>query len=163
MVILGRVAGLHGVRGEFKVYSYTRPREGILEYERCYFREDGRWIPRQLVAGKRHGKTVIASAEGITDRDQAARLMNSDIAVPRSELPALREGEYYWVDLIGLEVRTTGGVVLGRVASLLETGAHDVLEVHGERSRLIPFVQGQVVRTVDLEAGEMVVDWDPDF
>lgn len=163
MVTLGRVAGLHGVRGWFKVYSYTRPREGILEYPRWYFREAGQWIPRDLADGRRHGKTVIAGADGVADRDQAARLMDCEIAVPRTELPALEEGEYYWVDLIDLQVCTAEGVVLGRVARLLETGAHDVMEVHGERRHLIPFVQGPVVQSVDLEAGTMVVDWDPDF
>ncbi len=163
MVVLGRVSGLHGVRGWFKVHSHTRPREGILDYPRWFLREGGQWVSRQLRDGRRHGKTVLAAAEAIEDRDEAARLLNAEIAVPREELPELPAGEYYWVDLIGLSVRTVDGVDLGRVDQLVETGANDVLVVHGDRERLIPFVQGRHVIEVDLDAGEMVVDWDPEF
>ena len=81
----------------------------------------------------------------------------------RGQLAALPNGEYYWADLIGLTVTTLSGVSLGRVIRLLETGANDVLVVQGDRERLIPYVFGVIVRTVDLEAGRMVVDWDPEY
>jgi 16S rRNA processing protein RimM len=74
-----------------------------------------------------------------------------------------RSREFYWADLIGLRVITVGGVDLGRIAQLFETGANDVIVVQGDRERLIPYIWQQVVRDVDLAAGEMRVDWDPDF
>ena len=77
-------------------------------------------------------------------------------------MPDTEEG-YYWVDLIGLEVVTTEEVMLGTVQSMMETGANDVLVVNGDRERLIPWIEGDVVQTVDLEKGSIVVDWDPEF
>ncbi|MDO5610991.1 MAG: ribosome maturation factor RimM, partial [Pseudomonadota bacterium] len=70
---------------------------------------------------------------------------------------------YYWVDLEGLQVVTVAGVVLGRVDHLFSTGANDVIVVQGERERMIPFVQPDVITQIDFDAGLIVVDWDPDF
>ena len=81
----------------------------------------------------------------------------------REQLPAPAEDEYYWHDLVGLRVKTTQGMELGTVDHLIETGANDVLVVRGERERLIPFIRGQVVLQIDLAAGEIQVDWDPEF
>ena len=75
----------------------------------------------------------------------------------------MSDGRYYWADLVGLEVLTESGQSLGQVHGLLETGANDVLDVRGDRDRLIPFVQGQYVKKVCLDSGRLVVDWDPDF
>jgi 16S rRNA processing protein RimM len=102
--------------------------------------------------------------EGCDDRDAAAALMGQQIAILRSQLPSPEAGEYYWADLVGLLVSNTEGVALGRVDSLLETGANDVLVVVQDGvERLIPFVQGQFVKDINLEEGRMLVDWDPDF
>jgi 16S rRNA processing protein RimM len=116
------------------------------------------------VKGRPQGKGLIAFMPDVTDRDQAAALVGSDIYVAREQLPPPGKDEYYWVDLEGLEVVTTEGVALGRVSHLFATGANDVVVVRdGERERLVPFVQGSYVRSVDLSGGRMVVDWDPEF
>jgi 16S rRNA processing protein RimM len=100
----------------------------------------------------------------VDDRDAAALLVGQDIHVARELLPPSGKDEYYWVDLEELEVVTTEGVSLGRVSHLFATGANDVVVVRdGTRERLIPFVQGTYVRSVDLSGGRMVVDWDPQF
>ena len=78
-------------------------------------------------------------------------------------MPKARKGEYYWADLIGLHVKTVDGVDFGIVEQMLETGANDVVVVSGERERLIPFLQEQTIVDIDLQAGEMLVDWDPEF
>ena len=78
-------------------------------------------------------------------------------------MPALESGEYYWADLMGLEVSTRQGDILGVVEKILETGANDVLVIRGEREHLVPYVPGQYVLSVDLAASVMVVDWDPEF
>jgi 16S rRNA processing protein RimM len=162
-VELGRITGLFGVRGWVKIYSGTQPRDHILTYPTWYLQLNGRWVPVVPEEGRSHGKGMVAKIKGFDDRDRALELLDAAIAVPRSELPEPGEGEYYWTDLIGLAVVTTTGVDLGRVDELFETGANDVIVVKGERERLIPFLQGSVVTAVDLAAGRLTVDWDPDF
>jgi len=162
-VEMGRISGLYGVRGWVKLFSHTEPRENILRYSPWYLEIGGRWVPFELRGGRRHGKSVVAHLSGCDDRDAAARLLEHRIAVARDQLPPLAEGEYYWSDLIGLQVVTVGGVGLGAVSDLMETGANDVLVVAGERERLIPFTPGDVVQQVDLAGGVITVEWDPDF
>jgi 16S rRNA processing protein RimM len=159
-VIVGRVAGLYGVRGWVKVRSDTRPREGILNYNPWRMKLGGEWKEMRLAEGRAHGEGIIARLEGYTDRDRAGELIGAEIAVDRAQLPPARPGEYYWSDLVGLRVLTLDGTELGTVDHLLETGANDVLVVQGERERLLPWI-GSVVREVDLGAGVIRVDWDP--
>ncbi|MCP1726330.1 16S rRNA processing protein RimM [Natronospira proteinivora] len=163
MVVMGRVSGLFGVRGWVKIYSHARPRESIVDFQRWFLRGPGGWQPYSVVTGRKHGNGVVAQLEGVDDRDQAAGLMGRDIAIARDDLPATDPDEFYWVDLIGLVVETEQGVTLGRVVDLVETPANDVLVVQGDRERLVPFVQGPFIKTIDLDAGCMVVDWDPEF
>lgn len=160
---MGRISGLYGVRGWVKVYSYTAPRENILSYASWHLRRQEGWVPVQLAGGRGQGKGVVAHLKGYDDRDAAAALVGTTIAVRRSELPEAAEGEYYWSDLIGLKVLNLQGVELGIVAALMETGANDVLVVEGERERLIPYTPGEAVQSVDLAAGRLTVDWDPEF
>lgn len=163
-VVVGRIAGLYGVRGWVKVFSHTQPRENILSYATWYLKMQGSWVARELETGRIHGKGIVAKLRGCDDRDAAATLMRCDVAIHRDQLPQAAPGEYYWADLEGLRVTNLQGVELGVVEHLLETGANDVLVVkRDQEERLIPFVQGQFVTKIDLEAGEMTVDWDPDF
>ena len=163
-VILGRVSGVHGVRGWVKVYAETREREGILGYNPWYLRESSGWQPRQLVEGRVQASgLVVARLEGVDSIDQARALIDAEIAVKREQLPRLKRGEYYWSDLEGLKVVNLEGVEFGTVSHLFETGANDVLVVRGgERERLIPFTK-DAVRKVDLATREIRVDWDPEF
>lgn len=161
-VVLGRVTGLFGVRGWIKVWSYTEPREALLEYGPWLIERDGYWRAAQLAEGQRHGKAVIARLTGIDDRDAAAALLDCDIGVPPASLPAAEEGTWYWRDLEGLTVRHKDGRELGKVESVLETGANDVLVVRGDGERLVPFVTGQVILEVDLGEGVIDVDWEWD-
>ncbi|MEJ2621789.1 MAG: ribosome maturation factor RimM [Candidatus Thiodiazotropha sp.] len=163
MIIMGRVSGLFGVRGWLKIYSHTAPKEGILGYTQWYLKRQGSWQPFKVIAGHPQGKGIVAQLEGCNDRDQAAELIESEIAIGRDQLPKLPPGEYYWTDLEGLRVETLQGVELGKVSHLFETGANDVLVVKGDRQRLIPYTMGQAVQRIDLDAGLMVVDWDPEF
>ncbi len=160
---MGRISGLFGVRGWVRVYSYTQPRDNILRYTPWSVRRPQGWCSMALDEGCRHGKGVIARLEGVADREAAAALLGAEVAVSRDQLPPLEQGEYYWSDLIGLKVQNLRGEDLGVVVDLLETGAHDVLVVRGERERLIPFVPGRVVTAVEPEAGTLRVDWEPDY
>ena len=162
-VVLGEVVGAHGVRGEVKVYSATRPRENIFDYPVWTLETEAGGRDYALVSGRAQGKGLVARLAGVEDRETAQALRGSAIRVPRTALPPLAPGEYYWADLQGLRVITREGVELGQVADLLETGANDVLVVRGERERLIPYVPGEVVLEVDVAAGWLQVDWDPEF
>lgn len=162
-VIVGQVSGLFGVKGWVKLFSHTAPIENLLDYKELELGGDDRWRPARLVEGKRHGEKLIGRFEGVEDRDDAARLVGADIAVRRSELPEPEGDQVYWIDLIGMQVTNVEGDELGTVLRLVETGAHDVLVVNGDRERLIPFVRGEFVKEVDLAAGRILVDWKTDY
>lgn len=163
LVIIGRVVGVYGVRGWVKVLSSTEPPEAILDHHLWQLRRGHEWRSMLLTDGRRYGKGILARLATCDDRDIARNLIGADIAVYRSELPDPGPGRFYWADLEGLKVCTIGGVELGIVDHLLETGANDVMVVKGERERLIPFVQGPVVTAVDPDQGVILVDWDPEF
>lgn len=160
--MLGRISGLFGVNGWVKVFSYTQPREAILDYDQWYLQQDGAWQAAAVAEGKRHGKSVIARLAGLDDRDQAAKVVGLEIAIERDELPGAEDGTYYWADLEGMLVVHRDGRELGRVAYLLETGANDVLVTEGERERLIPFIAEEVILDVDFDKGVISVDWEWD-
>jgi 16S rRNA processing protein RimM len=161
-ILLGRISGVFGVRGEIKIESWTDPREAIFRYQPWTLVRGESSSPMAGVRGRTHGQALVATVPGVDDRDRAQELVGFEIRVPRSALPPPKPGEYYWVDLEGLNVVTVEGVALGTVSHLLETGANHVLVVHGDRERLIPFVQPYLV-SVDFDASRIVVDWDPDF
>ncbi len=162
-VVLGKVGGLYGVRGWVRLWSFTDPIDNLLDYRDLELGRGGCWETVRLAEGRVQGESLVVRFEGCADRDQAALLVGAELAVARERLPPAAEGEYYWADLVGLEVVTTGGVALGRVDHMMATGANDVMVVVGERERLLPFVPGQYVSEVDLAGGRIVVDWDPEF
>ena len=160
----GQISGVFGVKGWVKVFSYTEPRENILRYTPWLLRKNSQIREIQVISGQRQGSSVVAELEGVMDRDTAMALMGSEILIRKQQLPKPKAGEYYWADLVGLEVETEAGIKLGKVDHLLETGANDVLVVlDGKTERLIPFLQKQTILKIDLDCGLMVVDWDPDF
>lgn len=170
-VVLGKLTSPYGVKGWLKVYSYTSPMQGILDYDAWMLRHDGKLRSYQLAQGRPHGKGLVALLDGVEGREQAEALAGAEILLPKAALPELDDADdFYWHQLIGLKVVTRDGVALGHVDNLFETGANDVLVVKGSpqqgdesRERLLPYLYGDVVREVDLEAGVMTVDWDPEF
>ena len=160
---VGKISGVFGVKGWVKVFSFTDSKENILNYSPWLLKKGTEIKTVAVIDGNLQGKAVVAQLDGINDRDEAASLMGWDIFIKPGQLPKVPKGEYYWSDLIGLAVETNLGIQIGVVESLLETGANDVVIVKGERERVIPFLQGQTIINIDLAAGKMVVDWDPDF
>ena len=121
------------------------------------------WKARGVEAVKRHGDGVIAKLAGIDDRDASEALGSCYFGAPREALPPPAQGEHYWADLIGLSVVNMQDRPLGRVKSLIETGANQVLVVaDGEQERLLPYVE-PVVKAVDVSGGRIRVDWDSDW
>ena len=163
-VLLGKVVGVHGIRGELKLESYTEPRTQIFRYMPWRMKSAAGEKTIDGCHGRAQGKGIVAELPGVTDRDAAMALVGTEIWVARSALPKAKPGEYYWCDLEGLEVVTVEGRSLGTVSHLIATGANDVLVAKdAERERLIPFLVGQFVTEVDLEIGRITVDWDVDF
>lgn len=167
-VLLGRIGKPHGVKGWVWVHSATQPVENILDYPDWQLGRKDEWRTFSVLEARPQGKSLVAlladeQGNPLSDRNQVAELTNADIAVSRSELPPLPEGQYYWTDLVGLNVQTESGTALGKVDHMMETGANSVLVIKGDRERLVPFVMDQVVKDVDLQSGSMTVDWDPDF
>ena len=163
LLTVGRIVGIHGVDGWVKLESWTEPRLRIFSYRPWRLTLAGSEFEAASAQGHEQGKGMVAKLPGCDDRVAAAKLVGATIQVPRSALPKPKRGEYYWTDLEGLIVVTVDGVDLGKVSHLFATGANDVLVVRGERERLIPFVTGQFVKEVDLKAGRITVDWDPEF
>ena len=162
-ILLGRVLGAFGVRGELKIQSFTDPESAVLRYQPWTLSRDGSEREFEGAKGRVTAKGVIATFPGIEDRDAAQALAGTEIWAPRGRLPKSKPGEYYWVDLEGLEVLNREGVAFGRVSHLFDTGSNQVMVVAGERDRLIPFIEGDFVLGVDFEAGRIEVDWDADF
>lgn len=162
-LIVGRISGIYGVKGFVRVFSDTEPRAAIAEYPELWVERAGAWQLLEVEEGRAHGRGVVLKFRESQDREAAQALMGSALAIERDWLPPLDEGEFYWADLQGLQVETLDGLALGRVDGFIETGANDVMVVRGERERLIPWVRGMYVKDVDVVAGRIRVDWDPEF
>ena len=184
VVPVGTVGRAHGVRGQVRIRSDMDPPEDLLHHDTWLLERAGAWRPAAVRSARPHGSVLVAHLDGVEDRDAAAELAGTRIGLPRDALPALDDGQYYWVDLIGLEVLDEGGESLGVVRKMIETGANDVMVVGpgsdpgsdsdgppapgGGRGgtwateRIIPFVTGSVVREVDLDAGRVRVSWPVD-
>ena len=164
-ILLGRVHGAFGVRGEVKLESFTDPPAAVFRYQPWVLRDaQGRECPLAGARGRETAKGVVATFPGIDDRDAAEALRGAEVWVERAKLPPPEPGEYYWVDLEGLRVVNVDGVDFGTVSHLFSTGVNDVLVARdGERERMIPFLEPDYVVAVDFDAGIVTVDWDPEF
>jgi len=164
MVIMGRVAAAHGIRGWVKIQPYTEYLDSLLDYQRWWIgQESGSWREVKVLQCEAHNKTIAALLADCPDRTAAEKLKGLLIAVPRSSLPEQDDGEYYWSDLIGMAVVNERGEALGQVANLLETGANEVLCVQGEGGEiLIPFVSS-AIKQVDVANKVIRVDWSADY
>lgn len=177
-VEVGAVIDAYGLKGWLKIAPHAQDSQALLSAKRWWLlkgREGQGHRERHSavrVSAKVHGDSVVGQLSGLADRDAALLLRGARVYVSRAEFPAPAADEYYWVDLIGLDVANEAGVELGKVADLIDNGAQSVLRVTyasmdkdgkpvtGER--LIPFV-GVFVKTVDLAAKRIVVDWEADY
>ncbi|MEM7084329.1 MAG: ribosome maturation factor RimM [Pseudomonadota bacterium] len=164
-VVVGQIGTAHGIKGFNKVTSFTEPRTNLLAFSPWYLNTEHQWQRHNVDVAKPQGKGLVVKFEGVDDRDAALTLRGKQVAVHRTQLPDTDEDEYYWTDLIGLTMITLGGQTLGVIEDMMATGANDVMVVDDSqgKQRLVPFLQDQVVKNVDLETSTMHVDWDPDF
>lgn len=168
-IVVGRLGAVYGVKGWLKVQSFTDDPESIFEYSPWLLSQKTE-REMKVVEWRRHNNGLIARLEGISDRDEAARLTGADICITADELPALADDEFYWRDLIGMRVVNTKGYDMGVVEQIMPTASNDVLVVKansndgfGKSERLIPFIQSEYVTAVDKEAKQIQVEWPSDF
>ncbi|WP_408597445.1 ribosome maturation factor RimM [Limnohabitans sp.] len=173
-VEVGRIADAWGIKGWFKVLPYSASPEALFSSKRWFLlpAEKGAktfsgTVLLKIIEAKEHSDTVVASAQTVQDRTAAEALKGARIFVARSSFPTPEADEYYWVDLIGLDVFNREGIALGQVKELLHTGPQTVLvlsyaEADAVKERMIPFV-GVYIDAVDLAARRITADWQPDY
>jgi 16S rRNA processing protein RimM len=164
---MGRIVAPYGIKGWIKIQPFTQQQHGLVDYPQWQVGLDGEWQLRTVEVAKVHGATVVAKLQGVDGREQAAALQGMRIAISRDDFPAPAKNEFYWADLVGLEVVNAAGVALGSVTRVFETGANDVLVVEeklaaNQRERLLPFI-ATVIQQVDIAGGTIIVDWDADY
>lgn len=171
---VGRILDAWGVKGWFKVLPHSADPQALFSSRRWYLQPSERGaktfsgtVLLRVREAKDHSDSVVARADAVEDRDTAELLRGARIFVPRSSFPSAGDDEFYWVDLIGLEVVNREGVPLGAVKDLLSTGPQTVLVLGYEedgkpQERMLPFVSAYV-DGVDLQARRITVDWQPDY
>ena len=171
---VGRIADAWGVKGWFKVLAHSASPEALFSSRRWYLQPSERGAKTfagtallRILEAKDHSGGVVALAHDIEDRAAAEVLKGARVFVPRSSFPTASPDEFYWVDLIGLEVVNREGIALGKVRDLMATGPQTVLVLEYDEQgvpaeRMIPFVSA-FIDTVDFPTKKITVDWQPDY
>lgn len=166
-VIIGKIGAPYGVKGWVKINSYTDEKAGIFNYVPWII---GAGQNFQVAQWRTHNNALVAKLKGIDDRDDAERIKNLDIAIESSQLPQLSDDEFYWRDLMGMQVVTEKGYSLGIIKEIFATGANDVMlikantnDAFGQKERMLPILFDQVVKQIDQPSATITVDWDPGF
>ena len=177
---LGKLVGFWGVKGWLKVFSYTRPRINISQYQQWLLVKSSKQnnpsvsaIRVSIKNCKEQGQNIVAKFDGIDYRDQAELLLGYEVYIEKTQLKPLQPGEFYWSEMLNCDVTNLQGVLLGKVESIMETGANDVLLVRQSQcdkvqnssaviEHLIPYSE-EIVLSVDVENKVISVDWGEDF
>lgn len=171
---VGRIADAWGIKGWFKVHAFSSAPEALFS-AKSWFLQPAEKGTKQFTGtvvlpvkqARFHSDTIVATSPEVADRNAAEALRGARVFVAREHFPKTEDGEFYWVDLMGLAVVNREGVELGVVKDLMATGPQTVLvlgfEQDGkEQERLIPFVDAYV-DSVDLAGKKIVADWQPDY
>lgn len=159
-IVIAKFGAVHGIHGWISVYAYTEHHEDIFKYQPWFINRQSQWLHIQIVEHKIYQKGFLAKIKGIETREEARTFTGSTVNIPKSALPKLALNEYYWSDLIGLDVINQKGDFLGKVTQLIATGANDVLIVKNLKEHAIPFLPGSVIQKVDLPNQKIIVDWE---
>ena len=169
LVIMGRIVAPYGVFGWLKVLPETEQLDGLLDYKTWWVGKnesgkDSDWRKLKVEETKIHNDVIVVKLQGITERDGALACKGKQVAVPKALLPKLKADEYYWSDLIGLNVKNMQAVDFGKIIDVFATGANDVIATKSEAGieRLIPYIEGTILE-VNMADKTMLVDWDADF
>jgi 16S rRNA processing protein RimM len=162
-IVIARFGRPHGIKGFVTVHSFTEPRDNVLKYANWHAFINNKWQPIKLLRAEVQNKAIIAQIEGYPERELVTRLTNIEIAVQQAQLEELKPGEYYWHQLVGMNVINREGELFGKVIEIIPTGANDVLVVEGNKRHLIPYLLGKFILNIDINQQLITVDWDMDF
>ena len=160
-IYLGKITGVHGIKGWLKIQSFSSPPENILNYPSWIINNQGEEDFYSIEQGRKQNNKIVVKLENIDDRNTAESLINSKIQILRSDLPKLSNENYYWSDLVGLSVLNSEEKVIGKIESLIETGANDVMVIITLKDEriLIPFVMHEIIKEVNVELNYIKIDW----
>jgi 16S rRNA processing protein RimM len=167
-LVVGTIGAPYGVKGWVKITTFTHEQDGVFTYSPWLLgQENKEYVVDQW---RTHNKGLVAKLVGVETRDDAESIKNLDISIKAQQLPQLAGDDFYWRELVGMQVVTEKGYSLGVVKELFETGANDVMlikanlnDAFGQKERMVPYLLDQVVKQVDREAKTITVDWDPAF
>lgn len=161
-LVIGRVSSPHGIKGWLKILSYTDPVENIFSYKSIFLKKRNNYLPFEIEDYSISGKIIRMKLKGIDDRNHSEEIADCEILINRNDLPEISSDSYYWADLIGFQVIREDSENMGVLDSFIETGSNDVMVVVGKNNNrnLIPFINEDVIKTVDLENKVIIVDWD---
>jgi len=172
LIQVGHITGAYGLRGGIRVSPYSMDADALLSVK-TWWLDKPSLRPVQVRNAKSHSGDVTATLVDVTDRETAEALKGATVQVSRADFPELPEDEYYWTDLIGLDTVNLQGESLGKVTDMMHNGAQSILRITPEADpnaapdakapeRLVPFVD-QYVKTVDLQARLITLDWGLDY
>jgi 16S rRNA processing protein RimM len=162
-IVMGKILGPHGIKGWIKIHPFTEKKDSLIDHKILMASKDEKlWQSFEVESMDVGDKFILAKFKGVDDRNAAEKLNKFFISLDKSSLPKLDENNYYWHELIGLDVKNNEGMYFGKVDSLIETGANDVLVVLGDKEYLIPYIK-QVILEVNLETNMIRVDWQDDY
>jgi 16S rRNA processing protein RimM len=162
-IIIGRFGSPFGVKGWIKVHSFTDPEENLLTYANWYISERNIWSLIKHDDYAKHSKGWIVHLVGYDTPEAVRFLASTDIAIAHSDLPPLAEEEFYMSDIVGFSAINLEGVTLGEVMGFVDSGAHELLVITGEKEYLIPLIKGRFLKAVDKAKQQITVDWSADF
>jgi 16S rRNA processing protein RimM len=162
-IVIGKFGRVQGLNGLIRVVSFTEPKENIVNYHPWYANINNNIQPLKLLKIEKSNKFTLVQVDGYQEREQVSNLTNIEIMIKESQLPELAPEEYYWHDLVGMQVINKNGDELGIVAEIMETGANDVLIVSGEKRLLIPYVKDKYIINIDGDKRVITVNWDENF
>ena len=160
-IYLGKISGVHGIKGWLKIHSFSSPPENILNYPKWIINNQGEEECYSVEQGRKQNNKIVVKLEKIDDRNTAESLINSKIQILRSDLPKLSNENYYWSDLVGLSVLNSEETVIGKIESLIETTANDIMVINTSKNErvLVPFVMHEIIKEVNLELNYVKIDW----
>ena len=161
-LLVGKINGFFGVQGWVKIFSYTKPRKNILEYQPWYFLDNETYKVIEITSGREQSKTIVAQVKGINNRDEALQLIGKDLYINKDRLPEIDNDAHYWHELTGFRVINKNEVDLGIVDYLVDTGSNHVLVTKGDTEHWIPYIEPFLV-SVDKHKKVISVDWDENF
>ena len=160
-IYLGKITGARGIKGWLKIQSFSSPPENILNYPQWIINNQGEEDFYSIEQGRKQNNKIVVKLENIDNRNTAESLINSKIQILRSDLPKLSNENYYWSDLVGLSVLNSEEKVIGKIESLIETGANDVMVIITSKDErvLVPFVMHEIIKEVNVELNYIKIDW----